>query len=289
MILHINDIIIPQERLRYLDDVKVREIAESIKNIGQINPIIVANKQLVAGLHRYFACKALGIEYPLVAPMGSDAKMLDEQDNLALIEIDENLFRNELTENERNHHIMVRADIIARRKLYEELGEDDISKLKKEKAYSGYVKRANKAAIDSLANVLKIKPATVKKRIGIAKKLDDAGIVNEHRNKLNAKQLEDIAKFAKEPQKAANVAKELAERPYHKRHQESAAKVANDSSHVIRRGQNLGHQASTTKRFLTEFYKGSEGELKRLLEAADNIAGALSEIVAEHKAKQDVQ
>lgn len=62
MILHINEIVIPQDRLRYLDDAKVLEIAESIKNIGQINPIIVANKQLVAGLHRYFACKALGID-----------------------------------------------------------------------------------------------------------------------------------------------------------------------------------------------------------------------------------
>lgn len=222
--------------------------------------------------------------------MGSDVQIRDEKDNLAPIEIDENLFRNELTEDERNHHIMVRTDIISRRKLYELLDKDDISALTKEKSYAGYVKRASQAAVESLANVLKITPIEVRKRINIAKNLDDASIGKAHRNKLNAKQLEDIAKLTKkESQKAAIVAKTLAERSHSDRHQESAAKVAEDPSHMIRRGQNLKHQMSTTKRFLSDFHNGSEDELKRLLEAADSIRVALTEIVVRHKSIQSDQ
>ncbi len=72
------------------------ELAESIKEIGLINPIQV-NEQLslIAGLHRLEACKSIGWEE-------IDAEILTVDDITAeRIEIAENLFRNELTVLER--------------------------------------------------------------------------------------------------------------------------------------------------------------------------------------------
>ena len=52
MRLKITDICVGQDR-RKLDDTKVAELADSIREVGLLNPITVSSKnQLVAGSHR---------------------------------------------------------------------------------------------------------------------------------------------------------------------------------------------------------------------------------------------
>ena len=86
---------------------KIEQLAESIEQIGLLNPITVSDwGVLVAGLHRLEACKKLGwTEIPC---------NVIKEDDAELAEIDENLIRNELTTLER-------GELLARRKeIYEE-------------------------------------------------------------------------------------------------------------------------------------------------------------------------
>ena len=86
---------------------KIEQLAESIEQVGLLNPITVTDwGVLVAGLHRLEACKKLGwTEISCNVIKENDAE---------LAEIDENLIRNELT-------TMERGELLARRKeIYEE-------------------------------------------------------------------------------------------------------------------------------------------------------------------------
>ena len=94
-------------RMRELDENKVDEIVASYESIGQINPISVdENYKLLAGHHRLAAAKKIGwlqIEIMLF-------KEKDLNDNL--IEIDENLIRNELCYISASEHILERELIL---------------------------------------------------------------------------------------------------------------------------------------------------------------------------------
>jgi len=83
-------IIVPEGR-RNLDPVKVAELAESIKIIGLLNPIVVdKNGRLIAGGHRLEAYRLLGFDE-------IECIVLDEDElKIELAEIDENLIRNDL-------------------------------------------------------------------------------------------------------------------------------------------------------------------------------------------------
>src|SRR5690606_24548282 len=86
----------------------VTELADSIREIGLLNPITVTpDNVLIAGLHRLEACRRLGwTEIPCIV-----VEMADVDRELA--EIDENLIRHE-------YHYTERAVALARRKeLYE--------------------------------------------------------------------------------------------------------------------------------------------------------------------------
>lgn len=102
------DSISVDERLRPLGD--VHTLAESIKQLGLLNPItITSSHKLIAGLHRLEACKQLG--WKTIA-----AKLLKvTETEAALLECDENLIRNDLSVLERAEHYLRRKD------LYEEL------------------------------------------------------------------------------------------------------------------------------------------------------------------------
>ena len=98
-------------RLRTPDDGKITELAESIKTTGLINPITVDTENyLIAGFHRWNACKQLG--WKTVPAIVKDTSGIQSE----LIEIDENLKRNEL------NHIEVAEHIVKREELLEELG-----------------------------------------------------------------------------------------------------------------------------------------------------------------------
>ena len=77
--------------MRQVDEGKVLELMQSYEEVGVINPISVDEELvLIAGAHRLEAAKNLGWET-------IEAKVFNEDDlTKKLIEISENLFRNEL-------------------------------------------------------------------------------------------------------------------------------------------------------------------------------------------------
>ena len=100
-------------RKRQADSEKVKELSESIKTIGLLNPISVSKDidgfRLIAGLHRLTACKLLNWTEIQANIMELDII------NSELAEIDENLIRCEL-------HYIDRAEMLKRRQeIYEEL------------------------------------------------------------------------------------------------------------------------------------------------------------------------
>ncbi len=94
-------------RLRNPDEAKIREIAESIKVCGLINPICVDRDLfLLAGFHRWSAYKLLG--YQTIPCIIKDTTKLRGE----LIEVEENLSRNELNHIEVADHINRREEIL---------------------------------------------------------------------------------------------------------------------------------------------------------------------------------
>lgn len=110
MKLPINEIRIKPGR-RAVDESKVRELAQSMSEVGLINPITVTqDKTLITGAHRLAAAKLLGwteIEATVSELEGFKAE---------LAEIDENLMRNEL------HYLDEGAAYKRRDELLDEMG-----------------------------------------------------------------------------------------------------------------------------------------------------------------------
>lgn len=98
------------KKRREAPDEKIKELADSIKSLGLINPIIVDDENnLVAGLHRLRAYELLGYDKIKASVYSKNS------DYMKMIEIDENLRRNEL-------HYLERADIMnERQQVYEKL------------------------------------------------------------------------------------------------------------------------------------------------------------------------
>ncbi len=109
------------QRNRGYSPAKVKELAESIKEIGLLHPIAIDEDNiLIAGLHRLEAANMLGWdEIPC-----SVVKLSEEDTELA--EIDENLIRAELTELEK-------ADLFCRAKELYELRHPKSTRLEKVK------------------------------------------------------------------------------------------------------------------------------------------------------------
>lgn len=92
------------KRMRMIGD--ITPIKESIENIGfLINPITIdTDNNLIAGYHRYLACKELDQEEVPV-------RVIDKNINKELVEIDENLIRNNLTILETAQQLLKRKNI----------------------------------------------------------------------------------------------------------------------------------------------------------------------------------
>ena len=102
------------QRRRALNPDKVKELAESMRTVGQITPIAVYTKSpdhvhtavLWAGHHRLEAARQLGWkEIEVVFVSGDEVKR-------QLVEIAENVHRNDLSTEERNKHIAAWVDIL---------------------------------------------------------------------------------------------------------------------------------------------------------------------------------
>lgn len=102
--LPIRSIKIPSTRARGLGD--VTQLAESIREIGLLNPITVTTKGvLISGWHRLEACRSLGWKNIPAISVTLGAVRTE------LAEIDENLIRNDLSALERAEHFKKRKCI----------------------------------------------------------------------------------------------------------------------------------------------------------------------------------
>jgi ParB family chromosome partitioning protein len=100
---------------------KVKELAQSIEEIGLLHPIIIdADDNLIAGLHRLEAANVLGWE--VIPASVIEVSVLEKE----IAEIDENLIRAELTELEK-------ADLLCRAKAIYELRHPESKRLEKVK------------------------------------------------------------------------------------------------------------------------------------------------------------
>ena len=98
-------------RLRQPKESKIEELAESIKTLGLLNPITIDNENyLIAGYHRLSAIKLL--DEKTIPAIRKDTSHIHGE----LMEIDENLKRNEL------NHIEISEHMVRREELLEQLG-----------------------------------------------------------------------------------------------------------------------------------------------------------------------
>ena len=110
MNLKIDEIAVAADRRRIVET-KVAELADSIRQIGLLNPITVTTeKKLVAGAHRLEACRLLGWNEIECQTIQGD-ELLQQ-----LAEIDENLVRNDL------HWLDIGELAIQRDEILEALG-----------------------------------------------------------------------------------------------------------------------------------------------------------------------
>lgn len=152
-------------RKRLVDMGRAKEISESIKEIGLLNPITVdLDNNLIAGAHRVEAYKILGLEK--IPFRRVDLSGLKSE----LAEIDENLIRNELNVLERSNQLLRRKEI------YEELYPE--SKEGISQSISMNKKLGNNVSADSaltfskdVENKTGRKERTVQEEIQIAKKV----------------------------------------------------------------------------------------------------------------------
>ena len=112
LIIDIRQIKINSNRKRRINQDKVNELRESIKQVGLMNPITLdRNNYLIAGHHRYQAMLSLGRKDVPYTVLETDDALIIE-----LAEIDENFIRYELTEIELGEHLKARKEIYE--KLY---------------------------------------------------------------------------------------------------------------------------------------------------------------------------
>ena len=110
MKIHVTDVLVDAEKRRKTRPDKVKAIADSIAEIGLLNPITVdPHFNLIAGLHRLEAHKGLGLAE-------IECTVLDVDPLLAeLAQIDENLARADLTKFEES------VELAKRKRVYERL------------------------------------------------------------------------------------------------------------------------------------------------------------------------
>jgi N6-adenosine-specific RNA methylase IME4/ParB-like chromosome segregation protein Spo0J len=200
MLLSIDSIKIPMNR-RGTDQAKIRELMDSIKEIGLLNPVTITKDHvLIAGLHRLKAFQELGkteIECNIRDLEGLKAE---------LAEIDENLIRNEL-------HYIDRGEQLRRRKeIYEELYPETKAGKSQAKAMNKAI--GNNVSADSAPTFVQ---DTAKKTGASARVIHEElqiakNIIPEVKEVIKAKEINksDAIKIARmEPEKQKKVAEAL--------------------------------------------------------------------------------
>ena len=110
-------------RLRTPSDEKVIGLSESIKEVGLLQPITLdGEKNLLAGYHRYLSHQRLGRDTIPAVIKEADTRIGE------LVEISENLFRNELNFIEISQHIIRREELLADLGLLYKAGDNHHTK-----------------------------------------------------------------------------------------------------------------------------------------------------------------
>ena len=198
------DKIIIRKRHRKVNHAKVAELAESIKQIGLINPISLNRNTLLAGAHRLAAYKLLGEDRIPFAPCGING----DEDTNTLIEIDENLFRNELSAAEKAQHISERVEIITRKKMPAKLKEVEssfknngektgVSNKVCQKVQKGAKRAALAEAKQDIANILGTQSTHINADINRHKAVVAAKLDQNDLEELNTAQYNRVASVAK--------------------------------------------------------------------------------------------
>ncbi len=182
---------------READQGAVQDLADSIAELGLINPITVdQDYTLIAGLHRLEAAKQLGwrsIECTVSGLEGLQAE---------LAELDENFVRKNLSDNE------FRELLLRRKELYESLhpetkhgGDRKSEKIKRAKCALD----SAPSFIEDTAEKLNIHPATVRREIQTAKNLTPEAkeIIRGADEKVTKQSALRISRLAPDQQKEA--------------------------------------------------------------------------------------
>lgn len=105
---------------RPINDEKVRDLMESIKANGLLNPITLDRKyNLIAGLHRLTACQLLGFD-----EIQCNIISYEDASHARLAEIDENLIRSELSTLEQAELCLEREQILEQMGLRAQPGDN---------------------------------------------------------------------------------------------------------------------------------------------------------------------
>ncbi|WP_375613737.1 ParB/RepB/Spo0J family partition protein [Bartonella sp. AP153HLJHH] len=135
------DVIVVPERIRPVDDEHAKALAQSIVREGLMNPITVrhtpnakeGNYTLIAGAHRLRAAELLGYSEIDAVVVQAD------KDNAALLEVAENLFRNELSVIDRALFVQTYRELWEKKYGEIQRGGDHGNQYTKDKVAKGQV------------------------------------------------------------------------------------------------------------------------------------------------------
>lgn len=201
MKIHVDEIQIKEGR-RELDADHVRELADSIRELGLLNPITVDKEHtLIAGLHRLEAVKSLG--WPEVECTVSSLEGLQAE----LAEIDENFVRNDLSALEYGEMLLRRKEIYEM--LHPETKAGVAQAVSMNKAIGNNVADkmsvTSKSFVDDTAEKLNVDPRTVRRQIQTAKNLTPEAkeIIKGADTKITKKAALKLSRLEPEQQKEA--------------------------------------------------------------------------------------
>jgi len=186
-----------REGRRSLDEGHVKELAESIRGIGLINPLTIDRENiLIAGLHRLEAVRLLGwteVECTVSSLAGLQAE---------LAEIDENFVRNDLSAIEYSEMLLRRKEIYE--SLYPETRHGGDRKSEKIKCAKCTLDPA-KSFVNDTAEKLKVDPCTVRRQLQTARNLtpETKEIMKNTDTKISKKAAMKLSKLEPDRQKEA--------------------------------------------------------------------------------------